>query len=252
LYNSSKHDRRRSSRSNSGLLCSSHIALVGGGTKLRPGEISLAHRGVLFLDEFPEFGRESIEALRQPLEDGHVVISRASGSIEYPSKFYLLAAANPTPSGFDPDDPDALKTPQNRNAINRYQAKFSGPILDRIDLQVEVNRPQKSELQSKDLAETSFEIRKRVQKARDIQTKRFQGTKIFTNSEMSLPLIQKYCILDSNTEKLLSQAIDKYKLSARGYMRLLKLSRTIADLEGSENIELKHLAESLQYRGRWV
>jgi magnesium chelatase family protein len=230
----------------------SHIALVGGGTKLRPGEISLAHRGVLFLDEFPEFGRESIEALRQPLEDGHVVISRASGSIEYPSKFYLLAAANPTPSGFDPDDPDALKTPQNRNAINRYQAKFSGPILDRIDLQVEVNRPQKSELQSKDLAETSFEIRKRVQKARDIQTKRFEGTKIFTNSEMSLPLIQKYCVLDSNTEKLLSQAIDKYKLSARGYMRLLKLSRTIADLEGSQNIELKHLAESLQYRGRWV
>lgn len=229
----------------------SHIALVGGGSKLRPGEISLAHRGVLFLDEFPEFSRESIECLRQPLEDGHVTISRASGSVEYPSRFYLLAAANPTPSGFDPDDPDAANKPQNRSAIARYQSKFSGPILDRIDLQVDVNRPKKDELQSKVLAEHSFEIAQRVQKARDIQTDRFQGQNIFTNAEMNLSMIQKYCVLDEQSEKLLSQAVDKFKLSARSYIRVLKLSRTIADLEGVENIAVKHLAEALQYRGRW-
>lgn len=230
---------------------SSHIALVGGGSKLRPGEISLAHRGVLFLDEFPEFDRESIEALRQPLEDGFVTISRASGSISYPSRFYLLAAANPTPSGFDPDDADGMNKPQNRAAINRYQAKFSGPILDRIDLQVEVNRPTKDELQTKSLGESSSKIAARVQEARNLQLKRFAKEKIQTNSEMSLPMIEKYCKLDTGSEKLLSQAIDKYKLSARGYIRLLKLSRTIADLANSENIEINHLAESLQYRGRW-
>jgi magnesium chelatase family protein len=229
----------------------SHIALVGGGSKLRPGEISLAHRGVLFLDEFPEFSRESIECLRQPLEDGHVTISRASGSVEYPSRFYLLAAANPTPSGFDIDDPDAANKPQNRSAIARYQAKFSGPILDRIDLQVEVNRPKKDELQSKELAEHSYAIAQRVQKARDIQTARFAGQSIFTNAEMNLSMIQKYCVLDEQSEKLLSQAVDKFKLSARSYIRILKLSRTIADLEGVEKVVVKHLAEALQYRGRW-
>lgn len=229
----------------------SHIALVGGSSKLRPGEISLAHRGVLFLDEFPEFSRESIEVLRQPLEDGYVTISRATGSIEYPASFYLLAAANPTPAGFDADDPDGMNKPQNRSAIARYQAKFSGPILDRIDLQVDVNRPTKDELESKEYGEKSASIRIRIQKARDIQTTRFAGTKIFTNSEMSLSMIQKYCELDKPTQDLLSKAVDKFKLSARAYMRLIKLSRTIADLEGSENIQLKHLAESLQFRGRW-
>jgi magnesium chelatase family protein len=229
----------------------SHIALVGGSSKLRPGEISLAHRGVLFLDEFPEFSRESIEVLRQPLEDGYVTISRATGSIQYPASFYLLAAANPTPAGFDADDPDGMNKPQNRSAIARYQAKFSGPILDRIDLQVDVNRPTKDELESHTLAEKSSDIRLRIQKARDKQTARFAGTGIFTNSEMSLSMIQKYCVLDKPTQELLSKAVDKFKLSARAYMRLIKLSRTIADLEGSENIQLKHLAESLQYRGRW-
>jgi magnesium chelatase family protein len=231
---------------------SSHIALVGGGSRLRPGEISLSHRGVLFLDEFPEFTRETVEALRQPLEDGEVTISRASGSVRYPSRFYLLAAANPTPSGFDPDDPDSLNRPQNKSAISRYQAKFSGPILDRIDLQVEVNRPKKEELQEKTLAESSTEIAKRVQFARDIQSRRFANENIFTNSEMNLQLIEKYCKLDKAGEQLLANAIDRYKLSARGYMRILKLSRTIADLDNSEDILIKHLAESLQYRGRWA
>ena len=229
----------------------SNVSLVGGGTKLKPGEISLAHRGVLFLDEFPEFNREAIESLRQPLEDGFVTVSRIMGTVIYPSRFYLLAAANPTPSGFDIDDPDALNKPQNKNAIARYQAKFSGPILDRIDIQVEVNRPSKDELQNKTLAESSYYVAKRVQKARDIQTKRFVGTKIFTNSEMTLPLIEKHCQLDEKSQKLLENAIDKFKLSARGYMRILKLSRTIADLDNSQNIQLKHIAESLQYRGRW-
>ena len=230
---------------------SSHISLVGGGTKLRPGEISLAHRGVLFLDEFPEFDRESIEALRQPLEDGFVTISRANGTVVYPSRFYLLAAANPTPSGFDTDDLAAFNKPQNRSAIIRYQAKFSGPILDRIDIQVQVDRPSKEELQTEALAESSKEIYKRVQKARDIQNKRFESENIHTNAEMNSAMIRRYCKLDSAGEKLLSQAIDKFKLSARAYMKILKLSRTIADLAGSDKIEVSHLAESLQYRGRW-
>jgi magnesium chelatase family protein len=229
----------------------SHIAIVGGGSRLRPGEISLAHRGVLFLDEFPEFSRESIEALRQPLEDGQVTISRASGSVQYPSRFYLLAAANPTPSGYDADDQDGKNKPQNRSAISRYQAKFSGPILDRIDLQIEVNRPTKEELQTMELAEKTADVRARVQAARDIQTKRFSGTRIFTNGEMTLAMVQKHCKLDAAGDRILAQAIDKFKLSARAYMRLLKLSRTIADLEGCEHIQVKHLAESLQYRGRW-
>ncbi|MEI6728909.1 MAG: YifB family Mg chelatase-like AAA ATPase [bacterium] len=229
----------------------SHIALVGGGSKLRPGEISLAHRGVLFLDEFPEFSRETIEALRQPLEDGSVTISRASGSVHYPSRFYLLAAANPTPSGYEADDPDIMNKPQNKAAISRYQAKFSGPILDRIDLQVEVNRPTKEELQNKELGVRSSIVRDRVQKARDIQTKRFDGENIYTNGEMNLRMIEKYCVLDEQSQKVLSQAVDKFKLSARSYMRLLKLSRTIADLAGAENISIEHLLESLQYRGKW-
>jgi magnesium chelatase family protein len=230
---------------------SSYVALVGGGSKLRPGEISLSHRGVLFLDEFPEFSRETTEALRQPLEDGFVTISRASGTVEYPSRFYLLAAANPTPSGYNIDDPDALNRPQNKNAITRYQAKFSGPILDRIDIQVEVNRPNKDELQNKVLSERSIDIAKRVQSARDIQTKRFEGTKIHTNSEMNLSMIDKFCVLEKAEKELLAKAIDKYKMSARSYMRIIKLSRTIADLENKDRIEVKHIAESLQYRGKW-
>ena len=237
----------------------SHVALVGGGSKIKPGEASLAHRGVLFLDEFPEFDRASIEALRQPLEDGFVSIARASGSLVFPSKFYLLAAANPTPSGFDPDDPDALNKPQNRAAISRYQARFSGPIMDRIDIHVEVSRPKSEELQSTVLAEKSFQIASRVQQARNIQTQRFANyyknkpnlPKIQSNSEMNLPMIQEFCVLDANSQKLLSSAIERFKLSARAYMRILKLSRTIADLAQSQNIQTFHLAESLQYRGRW-
>ncbi len=230
---------------------SSHISLVGGGTKLRPGEVSLSHRGVLFLDEFPEFKRESLEALRQPLEDGFVQISRASGSVIYPAKFYLVAAANPTPSGFDTNDPDWANKPQNKGSIARYQSKFSGPIMDRIDLHIEVNRPKQEELQTQVLAESSHQIAKRVQKARDKQLKRFDSLNIFSNSEMNLSLIQKHCQLDIVSQKLITQAIDKYKLSARSYMKILKLTRTIADLDNSDIILIQHLAESLQYRPKF-
>jgi magnesium chelatase family protein len=229
----------------------SHIALVGGGSKIRPGEISLAHRGVLFLDEFPEFDRKSIEALRQPLEDGLVSISRASGTLVFPSRFYLLAAANPTPAGFDPDDKDSAQKPQSKKAILSYQSRFSGPIMDRIDLQVEVTRVEHDKLQDQNLGEDSKTVQKRVQMARDIQTQRFIDTKITCNAEMTLPMILKYCVLDLESKNLLKNASEKYKLSARAYMRLLKLSRTIADLAGEENIKLIHIAESLQYRGKF-
>ena len=230
---------------------SSHISLVGGGIKLRPGEVSLSHRGVLFLDEFPEFKRESLEALRQPLEDGFVQISRANGSVVYPAKFYLVAAANPTPSGFDTNDPDWANKPQNKGSVQRYQAKFSGPIMDRIDLHIEVNRPKQGELQNQVLAESSKQIATRVQNARNQQLKRFEGLNIFSNSEMNLSLIQKHCQLDEAAEKLITQAIEKYKLSARSYMKILKLTRTIADLDGSQTILIQHLAESLQYRPKF-
>jgi magnesium chelatase family protein len=229
----------------------SHVSIVGGGSKLKPGEISLAHRGVLFLDEFPEFTRETIEVLRQPMEEGFVNITRASGSVTYPSRFCLMAAANPTPSGFDLDDPMGQHKPQNINLIKKYQAKFSGPILDRIDIQVEVNRPSKEELKNDNLEEASNQIKIRVQKARDIQTKRFVNSKITTNAEMRQAEIKQFCKLDLATQSLLDKAMDKYNLSARGYIKLIKLSRTIADLDNSQDIQLKHLAESLQYRGRW-
>ncbi len=229
----------------------SHIALVGGGSKIRPGEISLSHRGVLFLDEFPEFDRKTIEALRQPLEDGLVSISRASGTLVFPSRFYLLAAANPTPSGFNPNDRDSLQRPQSKQAILNYQSRFSGPIMDRIDLQVEVHRVDPEKLQNITLGENSATVRQRVQAARDIQISRFKGTKITCNAEMNLAMIQKYCLLDEPSKQLLKHASEKFKLSARAYMRLLKLSRTIADLARTEQINLEHIAESLQYRGKF-
>ena len=178
-------------------------------------------------------------------------ISRASGSVIYPAKFYLVAAANPTPSGFDTNDPDWANKPQNKGSIARYQSKFSGPIMDRIDLHIEVNRPKQEELQTQVLAESSHQIAERVQKARDKQLSRFDSLNIFSNSEMNLSLIQKHCQLDVVSQKLITQAIDKYKLSARSYMKILKLTRTIADLDNSDIILIQHLAESLQYRPKF-
>ncbi len=232
----------------------SHISMIGGGLKLRPGEVSLSHRGVLFLDEFPEFGRDTLEALRQPLEDGVVQISRAVGSVSYPAKFCFLAAANPTPSGFESGDALATTKSVSPQAIAKYQAKFSGPIMDRIDIFVQVNRPSKDELLSNSLSQSSYQIATRVQKARDIQTARFGlDADITCNSEMNLEQIKKYCQLDKPTEDLMSKAIDKFKLSARSYMRILKLSRTIADLDTdnpSGNISISHLSEALQFRNK--
>lgn len=229
---------------------SSQVSMVGGGSKITPGEISLAHRGVLFMDEFPEYQRETLEALRQPLEDGIINISRATGSALYPAKFILVAAANPTPSGFAVDQmaQNGFSSNPNSTGIAKYKAKFSGPIMDRIDLHVTVNQPAVSELNDKNLAEKSIDIKKRVQNAREIQKSRFLESAKFLNSEMNLEEIAKYCNLDEKTQDLLNKAIDKYKLSVRAYMRILKMSRTIADLCGSQNIEFSHLAESLQFR----
>ena len=222
----------------------SHIALVGGTQALRPGEISLAHRGVLFLDEFAEFRRESIEALRGPLEDGQVTVSRASGSAQYPAKFILIAAANPTPSGHFADTSNGSRLQAN----TRYEAKFSGPIMDRIDLHVRVEAVKTDELMTDSLAEHSTDIQARVQKARSMQQKRFGKTGTVTNSEMSSIQIKQYCVLTPDCKQLMERAIEQFGLSARSYHRLLKISRTIADLVGDKDIVLAHLAEALQFR----
>jgi magnesium chelatase family protein len=228
---------------------SSHIALVGGGAKLRPGEISLAHRGVLFLDEFPEFPRSVIESLRQPLEDGVISISRANGQAKYPAQFILVAAANPTPSGFEENTNSQYST-FNQPAINRYKAKFSGPIMDRIDLHVTVDQPKKEQLLDSKLSEASSLIRQRVTKARTTQLERYDksSSKTQCNAEMTSEELKKYCKLDEDTKNFMYSAIDKFELSARAYTRLLKISLTIADLEGSVVINIKHIAEALAFR----
>ena len=225
----------------------SHIALVGGGAKLRPGEISLAHRGVLFLDEFPEFKREVIEALRQPLEDGHVTISRVSGTAQYPAKFILVAAANPTPSGFEPDTNNQYHS-ASPAAVTRYKAKFSGPIMDRIDLHVPVDQPDKKALLQGKLSESSRIIRARVEAARQIQQARFVNSATTANAEMTSAQVREHCQISAKTKEFLDLAIDKFTLSARAYIRVLKLARTIADLEGTEVVQTAHLAEALQFR----
>ena len=228
----------------------SSVAMVGGGTWPRPGEISLSHRGVLFLDEFPEFSRSVLEALRQPLEDGIVTVSRATGSLTFPAEFLLVAAQNPCPCGFlsDPEK-RCICTPTQ---IIRYQKKVSGPILDRIDIHMEVPRLKYEKLAASPPAggvvEESARVRERVQSARDRQAVRFKNTKIKSNSEMSSREIKQYCKLAEAAEKLIAQAVDSMKLSARVYHRLLKLARTIADLEGSDLILTSHIAEALQYR----
>lgn len=227
----------------------SHIGLIGGGTNPKPGEISLAHRGILFLDEFPEFPRHVLEALRQPLEDGFVVISRASKRLMFPSKFVLFAAQNPCPCGYLGDNTHECRCAPSQ--IIRYQKRVSGPMLDRIDIHLEVPAVKIDKFQPKadqPKAETSREIRQRVQEARDIQTKRFTTAKISANAEMGNKDIKKYCQLSDECLSLLKLAVAKMQLSARSYQRIIKLSRTIADLENSKEIKANHIAESLQYR----
>jgi len=224
----------------------SGVALVGGGKYPKPGEISLAHRGVLFLDELPEFPRFVLENLRQPLEDGIITISRAQGTLSFPARFMLIASQNPCPCGY-------YGTPEkqctcNLGQIQKYQKRISGPLLDRIDLHVDVPRVKIDRLTSSKLAESSVEIRKRVKQAQHIQTARFKKLCIHHNSEMTNQQINEFCQLDKQSKQLLHQAVDNLHLSARSYHRILKLARTIADLAGDDKIQLEHIAESLQYR----
>lgn len=221
--------------------------IIGGGTNPKPGEITLAHRGVLFLDEMVEFPRNVLEVLRQPLEDGEIVISRAKHSIKYPAKFMLLGAMNPCPCGYLGDKEKQCTCSEFQ--INRYQSRLSGPLLDRIDLQVEVPRLTAEELlNSNSESEPSAKIRERVVNARKIQVERYKEDGILTNSELTSKLIKKYCKVDQKTAEVLKLASVKYQLSGRRYDRILKLARTIADLEASKDIKQQHVMQALQYR----
>jgi magnesium chelatase family protein len=224
----------------------SAASLVGGGTFPRPGEISLAHRGILFLDEFSEFSRSVLENLRQPLENGIITISRAQGTLEFPARFTLVAAMNPCPCGNATDPEKACAC--SPASIIRYQSKISGPILDRIDLHIEVPRLKFEKLSENSQQESSESIRLRVEKARHIQKKRFLESKIVSNSEMESEHIKKYCQLDAKSAELMKNALSRFYLSARAYFRIIKVARTIADLEEAENIKPNHIAEAIQYR----
>jgi magnesium chelatase family protein len=224
----------------------SDAGLVGGGTVPKPGEVSLAHNGVLFLDELPEFRRNVLEVMRQPLEDGNITVSRAMGSINYPASFMLVAAMNPCVCGFFTDpQKECTCTPLQ---IQRYRSKVSGPLLDRIDIQIEVPGLRYQELASKDAGEPSSAIRARVNQARTIQLHRFDKSKLHANAQMGTREIKHYCAVKEDAERLLETAINKLGLSARAYSRVLKVGRTIADLAGVENIEASHIAEAIQYR----
>ncbi len=228
----------------------SRAAIVGGGMDSRPGEVSLAHNGVLFLDEIPEFGRDVLEALRQPLEDRVVSVARAKGTLTYPANVALVAAQNPCPCG-NYGDPARPCTCSPRDIVN-YNRKISGPLLDRIEIVIEVPRLTYKEYTSKEDSEGSQAIRERVVKAREVQNKRFRktGMKGFTNASLNSKMIQEYCRLNGDAEKMLEQAVNRYHLTGRGINKVLKVARTISDLEGSEAIQAVHLAEAIQYRER--
>ncbi|MDO5717262.1 MAG: YifB family Mg chelatase-like AAA ATPase, partial [Tissierellia bacterium] len=225
---------------------SSNVSLVGGGRIPKPGEVSLAHNGVLFLDELPEFSRSALEVLRQPMEDGVVSISRINAQITYPANFMLIASMNPCPCGYYGDPKHECNcTPY---AIERYLGKISNPLLDRIDIHVEVSAVEYSDLKSKETAESSESIRKRVNAAREKQIHRYKKYTFITNSEIPSKYMAELIQLEPSSEQLLDQAFKKYRFSARGYNKILKLSRTIADLEGKDSIEDKHVLEALRYR----
>lgn len=226
----------------------SAIALVGGGQFPRPGEISLAHRGILFLDELPEFPRALLESLRQPLEDGTVTISRAQGSLSFPAKFSLIASMNPCPCGFFGNPHHECRC--SFSQINKYQKKISGPLLDRVDLFVEVPEVKTEHLASDAPEESSEKIRERVMRARALQEKRFADKKISANSEMTPEMLKKFSRLEEGASAILSRAMEQFHLSARSYHRVIKISRTIADLAASDTIKIEHIAEALQYRAK--
>jgi len=225
----------------------SSVSLVGGGRNPRPGEISLAHHGVLFLDELAEFPAQTLEVLRQPLEDRQIAISRASGSAVFPANFLLVAAMNPSKYGYDPNNPQAVVFELDP----KYRQKLSGPLLDRIDLYVDVAPVKFEKLTASESAESSAVICKRVQAARDYQTERFRNMPLYSNTEMEVNEIKKFCTIDADAEDLLKLAMQKFHLSARGFHRVLKVARTIADLEKKKYILKKHVAEALQYRPRF-
>ncbi|MGY0392608.1 YifB family Mg chelatase-like AAA ATPase [Bizionia sp. KMM 8389] len=225
----------------------SNVALVGGGSYPQPGEISMSHNGVLFLDELPEFKREVLEVMRQPLEDREVTISRAKFTVTYPSSFMLVASMNPSPSGYF-NDPDAPVT-SSPAEMQRYLSKVSGPLLDRIDIHIEVTPVPFEKLSDSRKGESSVSIRERVTRARSIQTSRFESSKsVHYNAQMNVKQIRKYCELDDMSKNLLKTAMERLNLSARAYDRILKVSRTIADLEASPHIKGSHITEAIQYR----
>ena len=224
----------------------SSSSLVGGGRIPKPGEISLAHYGVLFLDELPEFNKNVLEVMRGPLEDKNISISRVNASLTYPCNFMFIASMNPCPCGYyGSKEKECNCTPQ---MISKYMNKISGPLLDRIDIQIEVTPVKYQKLNSEDTIETSKEIKERVNKARKIQIERYKEEKIFSNSDLTPKLIEKYCRLDKESNYILQAAFERLRLSARAYGRILKVARTIADLQGKENIDKTHIAEAIQYR----
>ncbi|MDX1707572.1 MAG: ATP-binding protein, partial [Desulfobacterales bacterium] len=224
----------------------SDAGLIGGGHIPRPGEVSLAHNGVLFLDELPEFKKHVLEVLRQPLEDLQVTISRAKTTLTYPADFMLVAAMNPCPCGYLSDPKHECRCTPHQ--IHRYRSKISGPLLDRIDMHVEVPAVPYKDLMQDHAAEPSETIRQRVANARQIQAQRLSRTKIFCNAQMSSRHIKRHCRVDAASCRLLESAIDKLGLSARAYNRILKIARTIADLEPSTDINAAHVSEAIQYR----
>ena len=224
----------------------SGVSMIGGGKIPKPGEISLAHNGVLFLDELPEFNKNTLEVLRGPLEDRVVTISRVNAVLTYPCNFMFVASMNPCPCGFYGSlDKECTCSPQ---AISKYMGKIIGPLLDRIDIQIEVTPVKYQKLVSSEKIESSIEIKKRVDLARKIQQKRYEKDAIYTNSQLSPKLIEQYCKLNNESKKILELAFHRLGLSARAYGRILKVARTIADLEQMENIGTEHVAEAIQYR----
>ncbi len=224
----------------------STVSLTGGGSNSKPGEISLADNGVLFLDEFPEYTRHTIETLRQPLEDGVITVARSNATVVYPANFTLIASMNPCPCGnYGSKDKECRCS---ASQITKYLAKLSGPIMDRIDIHIEVDNVTYDQLKSEEQEESSAEIKKRVDRARAVQLERFKGSSNFCNAKMSVAQTRKFCKLDMAGECLLRNAFDKLKLSARAHDRILKVARTIADLEGEENIKVDHIAEAISYR----
>jgi len=224
----------------------SHAGLVGGGSTPKPGEISLAHHGILFLDELPEFSRDALEALRQPMEDGSITISRAIASLTFPARMTVVAAMNPCPCGFYGDPVKECSCTYGQ--INRYLKRISGPLLDRVDIHVDVPRLPQDDLLSGADGEPSAAIRERVLRAREIQQRRLRDTPVRCNSQMQPRHLREFCPLRDEAQAVLRAAIDRLALSARAYDRITKVARTIADLEGAEQIGAAHIAEAVQYR----